>query len=206
MFTEHYITTNCTISKGIVSKDRGKLFENSNVQLFNFLTSVYQHFQLNYPRFYKMDLLSKLGWLASEIMLKDGFEKDAYRNEDIGLVLANTNSSLDNDIKYFNSIKDFPSPSLFVYTLPNIVIGEISIRNRFKGEHAFFVQKTFDAAFVEQQVCYLLNHNILQACICGWVEVLEQEYKAVLFLIEKKQKEKSVLFSAENMNSIFNNN
>ena len=117
---------------------------------------------------------------------------------------ANSNSSLDNDLKYSDTLKDIPSPSVFVYTLPNIVIGEICIRNNFKGEHAFFIQESFNAGFIAQQVANLLDNNNLQACICGWVDVLEQNYKATLFLIENKKEEKSLLFSAENMERIFN--
>jgi hypothetical protein len=159
---------------------------------------------LNYPKFYKMDNLSKLGWLASELLLKDSLKKDNCQPEEVGIVLANSNSSLDNDIKYFDSLKEFASPSLFVYTLPNIVIGEICIRNHFKGEHAFFVQDTFNAGFMEQQVNYLLDKDILKACICGWVDVLEQDYKGVLFLVEKETNNSSMLFSAKNMDNIFN--
>jgi hypothetical protein len=149
-----------------------------------------------------MDNLSKLGWLAADILLKD-FKKDDYQSEQIGMVLANSNSSLNNDIKYFDSLKEFASPSLFVYTLPNIVIGEICIRNHFKGEHAFFIQDTFDAGFIAQQVSYLLDNDILQTCICGWVDVLDQDYKAVLYLVEKKNNNSVVPFSPENMDSIF---
>ncbi|HEY4198825.1 MAG TPA: hypothetical protein VGM63_24965, partial [Mucilaginibacter sp.] len=104
---------------------------------------------------------------------------------------------------YFDSLKEFASPSLFVYTLPNIVIGEICIRNHFKGEHAFFIQDTFDAGFIAQQVSYLLDNDILQTCICGWVDVLDQDYKAVLYLVEKKNNNSVVPFSPENMDSIF---
>lgn len=200
---ENYITSSCKIDQGVVSKDDKPIFENKGADLQNLLLSVYQHFQINYPKFYKMDNLSKLGWLASEMLLKDSYQKDAYQPEEIGLVLANHNSSLDNDIKYFESAKEIASPSLFVYTLPNIVIGEICIRNNFKGEHAFFIQDNFDTDFIEQQVNYLLNNNILQACICGWIDVLEQDYKAVLFLVEKSKKPGLLVFSAENMNKVF---
>lgn len=179
-----------------------KLFENPGVDVAGFLLSVYQHFQFNYPKFYKMDNLSKLGWLAAEISLKDDFDKSAYQPEDIGVVLANANSSLDNDLKYIGTIKEVPSPSVFVYTLPNIVIGEICIRNNFKGEHALFIQDTFDAGFIEQQVSYLFDNDILQACICGWVDVLQQDYSAALFLVEKKKNEESVVFSADYMDRI----
>lgn len=202
MLAENYITGSCKIDQGTVFKNGELLFENKGADLSDFLLSVYQHFQINYPKFYKMDNLSKLGWLAAELLLKD-FKKDKYQPEEIGLVLANNNSSLDNDIKYFDSLKEFASPSLFVYTLPNIVIGEICIRNHFKGEHAFFIQDTFDAGFIVQQVNYLLEKNILKACICGWIDVLDQDYKAVLFLVEKETDNSSMLFSAKNMDNIF---
>jgi len=186
-----------------VTKNGISLFDDAITDPAVFFLSVYRHFQLNYPKYHKMDNLSKLGWLTAEILLKDNFKEGRYKSEDIGIILANASSSLDNDLKYFETTKDTASPSLFVYTLPNIVIGEICIRNHFKGEHAFFVQDAFDAGFMEQQVNYLVSKNILQACICGWVELLEQEYKAVLFLVEKKKEARSILFSAENMEIIF---
>ena len=180
------------------------LFENPGVPINDFLLSVYQHFHFNYPKFYKMDNLSKLGWLTAEILLSDGFDAAAYQPERVGLVLANASSSLDNDLRYVGTMADVPSPAVFVYTLPNIVIGEICIRHKFKGEHAFLVQDEFDAGVIAGQAEYLLDNDILQACICGWVEVLEQDYKAVLFLAEKKNGANTLPFSAENMNKIYN--
>jgi hypothetical protein len=203
LLAENHIINSCIIERGIVIKDGSVPFENKQADLGEFLLSAYQHFQLNYPKFYKMDNLSKLGWLASEVLLKDSYQKDEFQPEEVGLVLANRNSSLDNDIKYFESAKEIASPSLFVYTLPNIVIGEICIRNNFKGEHGFYVQDEFDADFLAGQVNYLLDNNILKACICGWVDVLGQDYKAVLYLVEKKPTDTSVPFSIKNINSIF---
>jgi hypothetical protein len=205
LLTEKYITASCTINKGIVTKNGIKLFEN-NTDINALLLSIYHHLQLNYPKFYKMDNLSKLGWLAAEVLLKDSFKKDDYQPEETSVILANANSSLDDDIKYLESIKDVASPSLFVYTLPNIVIGEICIRNHFKGEQAFYIQDDFDADFIAQQVNYQLDNNIAQACICGWADVLGQDYKAVLFLVEKKRNEGSLEFSAESLREIFNRN
>jgi hypothetical protein len=202
LLTDKYITASCTINKGAVSKDGAKLFENSS-DLSGLLLAIYQHFQLSYPKFYKMDNLSKLGWLAAEILLKDSFKKDNYQPEDTSVILANANSSLDDDIKYLDSIKDGASPSLFVYTLPNIVIGEICIRNHFKGEQAFYIQDDFDTDFMAQQVNYQLDNNISKACICGWVDVLKEDYKAVLFLVEREQTKNSQLFSADTINNIF---
>jgi hypothetical protein len=198
-----YITTSCTISKNVVYKDAEKVFENREAAVPDFLSSLYRHLDIKYPKFYKMDNLSKLGWLAAEILLKDNFNADKYRAEDIGIVLANSNSSLDTDIKYYDTAKDIASPALFVYTLPNIVIGEICIRHHFKGENAFFICEQFDGEFIEQYVTNLINNNILQTCICGWVELLNDQYKTVLFLVEKEAPPGSMLFTNENINKTY---
>ncbi len=152
-----------------------------------------------------MDSLSKLGWLTSEILLKDSFDKEQYKPEDIGIILSNKNSSLDTDKKYLASVRDIPSPALFVYTLPNIATGEICIRNNFKGEDAFFIFDKFDAGFIADYVSGLLNNNKLQACICGWVELLENEYKSAFFLVEKVKNKDAVPFTAANMDKLFEN-
>ncbi len=200
----NYITSYCTIDKNVVYKNAVPIFENREADLPAFLLSVYQYLGLNYPKFYKMDNLSKLGWLASEVLLKESTIKN-YSPEEVGLVLSNANSSLDSDRKYINSVSDIPSPALFVYTLPNIMIGEICIRNNFKGEDAFFIFEKFNAEFMELYVNNLLNNNVLQACICGWVDVLAEEYKTVLFFVEKKGRESSVRFTKKNLDNIFDN-
>ncbi|MDB5112874.1 MAG: beta-ketoacyl-[acyl-carrier-protein] synthase family protein [Mucilaginibacter sp.] len=203
MSINHYITSSCIISNNTVYKNGLVVFVNKNVDLPAFLLSVYQHFELSYPRFYKMDNLSKLGWLTAEILLKDSFEKEKYKSEEIGLILSNANSSLDSDQKYLKSVADIPSPALFVYTLPNIMTGEICIRNNFKGEDAFFVTENFDAGFTEQYVNSLFNNQVLLACICGWVDVIGNEYKSALFLVEEEEKQGSVVFNADNMKEVF---
>ena len=199
----YYISANCSISDRIVSKEGAALFKNP-CPINDFLISAYQYFQFNYPKFYKMDNLSKLGWLTAEVLLQNCFSSEHYQAEEVGIILANANSSLDDDLKYYDTVADIASPSLFVYTLPNIVMGEISIRHKFKGEQAFFVQEEFDPAFIYQHVAYLLDHNLVQACICGWVDVIGEDYKSVLFLVEKAKKENAVLFSAGNMEQVFN--
>ncbi|SEP10012.1 hypothetical protein SAMN05192574_12219 [Mucilaginibacter gossypiicola] len=167
-----------------------------------FLLSVYQHLGVKYPKFYKMDNLAKLGWLATEVLLKD-FDKAKYQPTDIGVVLTNAGSSLDADKRYYESVQDIASPALFVYTLPNIVIGEICIRHHFKGENAFYIFDGFNADFVNNYVSILLETGQLQACICGWVEMAATGYKAVLFLVEKDKKENAILFDAAGIEKRF---
>ncbi len=204
MFRENHISASTLICHNIVYKNEQRIFENREAGLPEFLEQLYQHCRINYPKFYKMDHLSKLGFLASEILLDGSFAGETYRPDEVGVVLMNANASLDTDIRYYKTVAEMASPALFVYTLPNIVIGEICIRNRFKGENAFFISERFDAEFLEQYVNNLINNNILQACICGWLELLEEEYKAAVFLVEKKEHSpaNSPLFTIENINKI----
>ena len=200
MSKENYITSSCIIYNKSVRKNGKLLFKNDGQRLTDFLQSAYQHVGFRYPKFYKMDNLSKLGWLATEVLLQDDFEAGKYTPESIGVVLANASSCLDTDRKYYDSTKEIASPAIFVYTLPNIVIGEICIRHNFKGENAFFIFERFDAGFMQQYVSNMINNDILQSCICGWVDVLGDEYKAVLFLVEKKG---TVSFTVENINKLY---
>ena len=207
MQIKSYISSNCVISDGVVYKNGKAVFKNRDAGVEDLLLYVYQHFGIKYPKFYKMDNLSKLGWLAAEILLQDKFDAAKYQPEDVGLILANANSSLDTDVRYYETAKQIASPSLFVYTLPNIMTGEICIRHNFKGENAFFIFEKFDAGFIQEYVNNLLNNDTLQACICGWVELLENQYNTVLFLVEKKSDADkampSDLFTTENILKIY---
>ncbi|MEQ1552732.1 MAG: hypothetical protein ABL929_01070 [Ferruginibacter sp.] len=198
---QSYITASCAIKNGKVFKNEKIIFENIEDTLSSFFVSIYKNFEMQYPKFYKMDMLSKLGWLAAEILLKNNFDTQKYKADEVAIILANTNASIDTDTKYFETIKDIASPALFVYTLPNIVIGEISIKHNFKGENAFFISEKFDPIFLKNYVQNLIINNNLQACICGWVELVKEDYNATLFLIEKEQN--NIKFTAENLNKIY---
>jgi len=206
---EIYITASTVISKGRIIKNGVSIFESKDTNAPGFLLAAYQQLGIKYSKFYKMDNLSKLGWLAAEMLLKDSLDEGKYQPEDVGIIFMNASSSLDADLKYFESTKEFASPALFVYTLPNIVIGEICIKHKFRGENAFFIFEAFDADFMQKYVSNGINNNILQACICGWVEFIGEEYKAVLFLVEKNgggdelADTVRVAFTKENLNKIY---
>lgn len=169
------------------------------------MEELYRHFAIAYPKFYKMDNLSKLGFLASEVLLSDLPQIKNYRPEEVGVVLSNANSSLDTDIRFYQTVDQLASPALFVYTLPNIVIGEICIRNHFNGENAFFVSEKFDPVLIEQYVNNLINNNILQSCICGWADLLKDDYEAFLMLVAKEANNDadSLLFDKVNVEKIY---
>ena len=177
------------------------MFEKNN-ESPDWLLSIYQHFKFNYPKFYKMDNLSKTGWLAAEVLMTERSILN-YKAEDIGIVLANKNSSLDTDIKYFETVKTVPSPALFVYTLPNIVLGEISIRHHLKGENALFIFEKFEAGFIQQYVQTLFNTNAVQACICGWLDFFAPNCEAVICLVENASENSSPAFTEKNINNLY---
>ena len=100
----------------------------------------------------------------------------------------------------------FPGHHYLYILLPNIVTGEICIRNNFKGENAFFVFDSFNAGFIENYVSSLLDNNELcrHVFVVG-LNYLGSEYKAVLFLVEKLKSNETVAFTKEQMNTIFEN-
>jgi hypothetical protein len=197
------IISYCSISNNSVYKNGEELFTGNAENMQQFFIQIYHNLAIDYPRFYKMDNLSKLGFLAAEYVLKDSPADLQARNNEAALVLSNSNASLDTDVKYFHTIEEGASPALFVYTLANIVIGEICIRNKFKGNGAFLVFEKFNAAFTVQYVNDLFNNSNTKLCICGWVDVLDEQYKAVLFLVSANKVTGKLLFNAATMDRIF---
>jgi hypothetical protein len=200
-----HITASCVITEGAIYRNGTLIYTASVPDPAVFLPAVYHHFNLQYPKFYKMDPLSRLGWITTELLLGPGWDTTIYRPEDIAIVLSNANSSLDTDYRYNNTVRDIPSPSVFVYTLPNIMIGEISIRHGIKGESAFFLSPSFDPLLLAGYTRLLLQQGFANAAIVGWVDLLGDDYKAALFLIERTHGQDSPQFSPETMQAIFQN-
>ena len=178
------------------------IYENPEGTLDNFLDSALQALSINYPKFYKMDHSSKLGFLCAEIILKDSI-RDHYGPGQIALVLANAHGSLDTDIRYFESTKTMASPALFVYTLPNIVAGEICIRHGIKGENAFFVWPAFDATQMYRYVEMVMASEKTQACLSGWVDVMAEHHDVFLYLTEKQEKANALGHSAVQLQKLY---
>ena len=141
-----------------------------------------------YIKFFKMDALSKLGFLTNEILLKDFSLTNVNLNE-VSLVIGNSNATKETDLRYFQTISDQPSPSVFVYTLPNILMGEICIKYGFKGQNLFFISEKFDEQELYENIKILINNSTTEYVIGGWVDYIDQRnYKSVLYLIGKDLK------------------
>lgn len=181
---ELYIQDRVSIRKHqVFHGDQPLLIMDQAGRLRDFLRSGYDLLEMDYPKFHKMDELSRLGILAAEVLAGTR----AFPG-DTALVFSNRASSLETDRDFQESMRDFPSPSVFVYTLPNIVQGEISIRHGIRGENAFFISETFDAALLETYTASLLKEAKASEVLCGWLDLDNGEYDVFLFRVGLKGK------------------
>lgn len=152
------------------------------------LVFLYRHFEINYPKFYKMDILSKLAFLATELLVHETPEIKAMPGNEIAVVFSNKNSSIVSDMTHQTSIQNldeyYPSPGVFVYTLPNIMIGEICIRHQFTGENSLFVANNSTEAPIFEYANYLLEESLSQICLCGWVNATNNELDAMIYFLK----------------------
>ncbi len=150
------------------------------------ISGLYREFIGDYPKFFKMDSLCKLGFIGAELLLKG---MDAQDKENAAIVMFNRNGSLVTDRNYQKTITEdnyFPSPALFVYTLSNIVTGEIAIRNRIYGESSFYVLENKDADMMDDMVENTFLTSSPTFILTGWVDYNnEQDYEAELKIVTK---------------------
>ena len=146
------------------------------------LTEIYRAQLGDWPKFFKMDTLSKVGYLASELLLKElgehRLEGEEYTS-DRAIALFGTTASLCADRNYQKTIQDidnyYPSPAFFVYTLPNIVTGEIAIRNHYRGETSFYVMDGYDAGSIAFHLQCAFQDDATESVLAGWVDSTDND-------------------------------
>ena len=181
----------CHISQQTIILDGKVIFHLENqVESTHFLNESYRFFKIDYPKFFKMDNLSKLAFIVTELICKS-LNNRYIQTDTVGIVLQNRSSSLVADLSHQRSIKDkeshFPSPAVFVYTLPNIMMGEMCIRHGFSNENTLFISDKFDAEMLEKYINYLLNERIIKHCLGGWVEANPECQEAFLYFTGESQ-------------------
>jgi 3-oxoacyl-[acyl-carrier-protein] synthase-1 len=138
------------------------------------LTALYRQYVGDYPKYYKMDPLSRLGFIASELLLQAEGAERFVACDDRAVIFFNHSSSICADRQYLETIADpdncFPSPSVFVYTLPNIVTGEIAIRNGYHGETSFYILPRRDERLMQQILQASCLDLATQSILCGWLD------------------------------------
>jgi 3-oxoacyl-[acyl-carrier-protein] synthase-1 len=144
------------------------------------ITDIYKRYLDDNPKYYKMDPLCRLGYIATELLLMaENSPGDTPRN-DRAVVFFNGSSSIMADMVYEKSIEDkdnyFPSPSAFVYTLPNIVTGEIAIRNHYMGETSFYVLPKRDQARMNEIIETAFLDPATTSILTGWLDDEDEEH------------------------------
>lgn len=138
-------------------------------------------------KFSKMDDLCKLAYVASCELLS-GHRPDCPA-ERIGVVMANRSASLDSDRRH-QAIIDAgdgcgASPAVFVYTLPNIMLGQVAIKHGLKGESTFFAFPDKSSNFIREYATSLIAEGRMDAVLWGWCEFDGGSYDCELTLTEK---------------------
>ena len=159
-----------TSSEGLLFKTEDKL------ESIKFMSQAYKFFGINYSKFFKMDGLSKAGFIAAELL-----SEKIQLEKNTGLIFSNSSSSQDTDLRFQESMQDFASPSVFVYTLPNIVLGEISIRHSIQSENAFFITEKFDPELMLDYAEIQLKNLACENVLCGWLNLHNNEYDVFLW-------------------------
>lgn len=135
------------------------------------LSEIYRKYVGDYPKYHKMDSLSRLAFLATELLLSRG---DVPQDSGRATILFNRTSSVVADRCHLGSIAKpgefYPSPSVFLGTLPNIATGEIAIRHGYTGETSLYITDFRDEALMKKVVSSSFSLGGFRSLICGFVD------------------------------------
>ena len=175
----------CTVRNNQIKRNETILFETApDLPFHEFIRLAFKNLQLDYPKFYKMDNLCKLGFVAFEYLRKDIPDFETRDKSKWALVFCTSASSLDTDSQHLQSIRNpdqyFPSPAVFVYTLPNILLGEIAIKNKIQGETLCFVNENPDLSRLKTYLQLLFDATDTELAIFGKIDYLSGDYEAAI--------------------------
>lgn len=174
LHAEHTIS----ISAAGVVVDGQHLYDLREVPPAEIPVYLYKTLGLAYPKFFKMDRISKLGFIATELLMQ--VVDQSVCKDKVALLLSTADGCREIDEKFTASMEDIPSPALFVYTLPNIVAGEICIRNGFKGEQMVWVSETPDEKMMNAYLQTLFAKGNTDACLAGFLNAYRDDLRAEL--------------------------
>lgn len=156
----------------------------------DFLSFLYKEQSINYPKFHKMDLLCKVGTVLSELLIRDLSPDQKEQLENMAIVLNSSTSSLHTDIAHQKTLEeDQSSPAIFVYTLPNIIIGEICIKHKIYGENMFLVSDEPDVETLRDYTESIFESGKAEQCLVGWVDALSDKWSVSIAIVKRTGKE-----------------
>ena len=133
-------------------------------------------FKSEAQRFARMDWLSRLGLMAVEL-LDARFESwDAKDLEQTGVCVETAAGCLTSDAEFLKQ----PRPTVFTYTLPSTVIGEICIRHRFKGPMLCLMSSGKSTRAAIDEAAAWLREGSAKSCLCVCCEAVSPDAAALL--------------------------
>lgn len=200
---EAYIHHYLNWRKGKIYRDGVLCFEHCIADSADVLSTAYKSLNLAYPKFYKMDLLSRLGFLSLEWLQP---ELDTAKPYETGIICSTHYGSLEVDKAFNHSRETFASPALFVYTLANIALGEICIRNKIKGPQVCLIEAETNAELLGEQAQNLLNRKRARNCIVGHLDARATTLFADMAWISVNEKSNNIPLTTENLAGLFGQN
>ena len=153
------------------------------------LTEIYKKNLADQSRFFKMDLYSRLAYVGTGLLAKDAL--NGYDPADLAIFIFTQNGSVLADRKHLSSFSNpeefYPSPAVFINTLPNVVLGEIAVKNNIKGETTLVLLPSRDEATMNTVIQASVAATRPSAVIYGWVDCdAEDSFIADLKLMKIK--------------------
>jgi 3-oxoacyl-(acyl-carrier-protein) synthase len=119
-------------------------------------------------RFLRMDLMCRLGFMAAELLAVNFDTLPGPRRDRLGVCVESFTGSLDTDIRFART----PRPSIFAYTLPSTVIGEICIRFRLKGPVLSLISPDTKGANAITEAVEWLRDDDAEMVLCLGIEAM----------------------------------
>jgi hypothetical protein len=130
-------------------------------------------FRSETSRFGRMDLLSRLGLMAVEL-LDAGFETwEPAQRDAVGVCVETCSGCTAADAQFLQT----PLAATFAYTLPSTVLGEICIRHRFRGPILCLLPKPGQGGSLEAALGWL-NRGEADACVCVACDLMDKKFAA----------------------------
>lgn len=149
------------------------------------LRTAYQAMAMDYPKFHKMDRAAKLAVLVAEPVLRVARERGADLAEATAVLALSRSGSGSSDVDHWRVRQDtgLASPAVFVYTLPNIGVGEITIRHGIHGPSLCLMTEGPDSPESVMAARLLRRDPRVRWLVCLWSDIFADHFEAqaVLF-------------------------
>lgn len=178
------ILSTTTYRNGRFSVD-GKELAGSTGDLDRDLGNAWAAMEVELPRFVRMDRNSKLVSIAAAPFFVPGAALSKYPKDSIGMVIMGTHGSMDTDQRYVEQLQaeNHASPGLFVYTLPNIAMGELSIQHGLHGSGLCLLSDSPDIVQMRDACEILLEDHGMEVLICGWANIFAGSAVATFMVV-----------------------